>query len=590
MSFLAADPVRLAVDAALAALLDGATGNDVETDTLDCKEDPSRRQRNGSLRTPGPDRDDSAAELFADEAACMANSGGGALIIGVEDATGALLGTDLDGSWLRGRIYDLTDRRLTCAVEPVMAAGTRLLVVIAPAAQEPIRVRGRAKHRVDRRCVEIDASSWMATHLRRLGFDWSAQPCAVPGMAVRAAAVDVARRYLVESGEPGAADLARLDSVDLLRRLAVVDRAGTLSNAGALLFTAAAERPLIDYRRRQVAGGDSLLRLERSDISLLEALREVEQAIAQADRVVHLPTGGLAVGQVRAVPEKAIREALANSLAHRDWLLDDPVLIEFVGDTLVIQSPGGFVEGIDSARLLTTPPRTRNPHLADVLRRLRVAEREGIGVDRMYREMVRVGHRPPDITERPGPHVRCALVGGTPNAKMLRLVLEAEPAIEDVDIALIVDGLLRTPAVSAEALVEVLQKPAEEAAAALARARSTTFRGAPLVGRTARTARWRRPEYRLSDGVRAHFGRELPYYRNAREDVIPFVVDFVRRHGRIQNSDYVELFGVSQPYASNVLRELAGPESGFLLAPGRTPNLGRDAHYVAGPGFPTTVG
>lgn len=286
------------------------------------------------------------------------------------------------------------------------------------------------------------------------------------------------------------------------------------------------------------------------------------------------------------MPEKAIREALANSVAHRDWHLDDPVLVEFVGDTLVIQSPGGFVEGIDSARLLTTPPRTRNPHLADVLRRLRVAEREGIGVDRMYREMVRVGHRPPDITERPGPHVRCALVGGKPNTRMLRLVLEAEPPIEDVDISLIVDALIRTPAVAADGLVEILQKPTEEAAAALGRAQSTTFRGAPLVVRTARTTRWRRPEYRLSDGVRAHFGRELPYFRNSREDVVPFVVDFVRRHGRIQNGDYVELFSVSQPYASNVLRELAAPETGALLAPGRTPNLGRDAHYVAGPGFP----
>jgi ATP-dependent DNA helicase RecG len=199
---------------------------------------------------------------------------------------------------------------------------------------------------------------------------------------------------------------------------------------------------------------------------------------------------------------------------------------------------------------------------------------------------VRVGHRPPDITERPGPHVRCALVGGDPSASMLRLVLEAEPPIEDVDIALIVDSLLRVPTVSAETLVDVLQKPAEEAAAALVRAGSTRFRRVPLVERTARTARWRRPDYRLSDGVRAHFGRDLPYHRNSREDVIPFVVDFVRRHGRIQNSDYVELFGVSQPYASNVLRELATPDSGALLAPGRTPNLGRDAHYVAGPGFP----
>ena len=588
MSFLGEDPVRAAVDSALAALVGGAAGHDVETDSVDCKEDPSRRDRRGQLITPGPQQDDEAAQLLADDAACMANSGGGALIVGVEDATGKILGTDLDAIWLRGRIHELTEGRLTCAVEPVVVVGVRLLVVFAPPGVERIRVRGKAKHRVGRRCVEIDASTWAENHLRRMGFDWSSQPSGVSTRDVRASSVDIARRYLIDSGEPHAAELAGTDQATLLARLTVVDRDGRLTNAGALLFTAAARPPLIDYRRREVVGGDSLLRLDRADNSLLEVLSEVEQAVASADRVVHLSGESLSIGQVRAVPAKAIRESLANAIAHRDWLIADPIVVEFVGDAFVVQSPGGFVEGVDSTRLLTTPPRSRNGHLADVLRRLRVAEREGIGVDRMYREMVRVGHRPPEITQRPGPHVRCALVGGNPHAPMLRLVLGATPAVEDVDIALVIDLLRRTPSVTAEGLVEVLQKPAEETSAALDRARRTSFRGAPLVVRTARTIRSREPEYRLSDGVRAYFGRDLPYFRNSREDVIPFVVDLVRRHGRIQNSDYVELFGVTQPYASSVLRDLSTPEGGALLAPGRVPNLGRDAHYVPGPGFPAT--
>ena len=66
----------------------------------------------------------------------------------------------------------------------------RLLVILAPPAQEPIRVRGKAKHRVGSRCVEIDASHWMAAHLRRVGFDWSQQPSNVPIAQVRAAAAE----------------------------------------------------------------------------------------------------------------------------------------------------------------------------------------------------------------------------------------------------------------------------------------------------------------------------------------------------------------------------------------------------------------
>lgn len=587
VSFLAEDPVRRAVDEALAALVAGTPVAGIEHDRIDFKEDPSRRGPRGEFVTPGPTQVEKAALYLADEAACMSNSGGGALIVGVEDATGAVLGTNLDAMWLRGRIHDLSERRLTCAVEEVTLTGKRLLVIISPPAQEPIRVRGRARHRVGGRCVEIDASQWMATHMRRLGFDWSAQPSHVSAARVRAAAVEVARRYLRTSDEDHATELASAEAGDILRRLDAL-HGDELTNGAALLFTAEAGRALVDYRRRELPGGDSLLRLDRPDVSLLEAFAEVEQAIALTNRTVHVRGPGLVVGQIRALPENTVREALANAIAHRDWGLRDPIDVEFVGDALVVQSPGGFVEGVDPSRLLTTPPRTRNPHLADLLRRLRVAEREGVGVDRMYREMIRLGHQPPSIVELPGPHVRCTLVGGDPNTKVLRFLAALEPprAGDDLDISLIVDTLRSRPTIRAEDLAGVLQKPVVETVAALRRAGGTTFRGAPLIEPTLRTQRHRSPEYRLGQPAATYFGTDLPYYRTSREVAVRFVVEFVRTHGQIRSSDYVELFAVSQPHAARTLRDLASPEWGEVLRPGRVPNRGRDAHYVAGPGFP----
>ena len=38
-------------------------------------------------------------------------------------------------------------------------------------------------------------------------------------------------------------------------------------------------------------------------------------------------------------------------------------------------------------------------------------DKQGIGVDRMYREMVTLGHQPPRIVEEPGPRVRARLGG-----------------------------------------------------------------------------------------------------------------------------------------------------------------------------------
>lgn len=588
MSFLTDDPVRAALNCALAGLDAGRSGHEVESDEIDCKEDPSKRDRIGNIIEEGPSSDERAAVFLADEAACMANSGGGGLVVGVEDKTGCLVGTQLDQDWLRQRIYEITDRRLTCSVEEVLVAGHRLLAVISPRALERIQVRGRARHRVNRQCVEIDASSWASNHLRRLGYDWSGQPSSVPRESVRAGALEQARRYLLDSGEQRAVDLARSSDDDLLRRLAVLEGRNVLTNAGALLFTAAAARPLLDYRRRQSAGGDSTFRYDRGDVSLLEALSEVEQAVGQTNRVVHSAAPGLAVGQVRGVPEKAVREALANAVAHRDWGQPDPIVIEFAGDTLVLQSPGGFLEGVDADKLLTTPPKQRNRALASALRSLRITEGEGIGVDRMYREMIRVGHQPPTIVERTGPHVRCALVGGDPDEATLRLVTELDPPerFDDLDVILLVDALKRRPTIDAEALSEVLQKSVQEASAVLGRAATTRFRGLPLVAKTARARRYRSPDYRFGDSVREHFGIRLSYIRSSVDDAAPHVIDFVRRHGRIASRDYAEIFGVSAPHASTMLSRFTTDEGDRTLSPGKEPNVGRDAHYVAGPNFP----
>ena len=49
---------------------------------------------------------------------------------------------------------------------------------------------------------------------------------------------------------------------------------------------------------------------------------------------------------------------------------------------------------------------------------LRLAEREGIGVDRMVRDMLAVGHQAPEISEESGPTVRVALIGGDPDPEV----------------------------------------------------------------------------------------------------------------------------------------------------------------------------
>ena len=77
---------------------------------------------------------------MTDEVACFANTpGGGALILGVEDSQGTVLGTELDIEWLRQRI----DEAVQVAPDIVEhhlggAQGLRVLVLYVPQAKEPV--------------------------------------------------------------------------------------------------------------------------------------------------------------------------------------------------------------------------------------------------------------------------------------------------------------------------------------------------------------------------------------------------------------------------------------------------------------------
>ena len=311
------DPIAVEIDAALEHL---DAGHRVpECKYLDFKEDSSRRGKHGELLL-GRREDERAAEQLAGEAACMANTpGGGALIVGVNDKDDGplLIGTSLDTEWLRRKIYEHTSRALTVDVREVHVHDARLLIVRSPTALEPIKVKGKIRWRIGDHCEEIDATSWHHRHQYSIRYDWSAQFSNVSLEEVRPAALDAARAFLQASTDEAAVELANCTSRELLSRLNAIDGEGKLTNAAALVFVGRPE-PCLDYIRRDMPGQDSGDRVRIGGVSLLEQLQRVF-AVARAYNPLSHVSSGLVEGQVRQLPERAIREAIVNGLAHREW-------------------------------------------------------------------------------------------------------------------------------------------------------------------------------------------------------------------------------------------------------------------------------
>ena len=89
--------------------------------------------------------------------------------------------------------------------------------------------------------------------------------------------------------------------------------------------------------------------------------------------------------EVRVFPEIAIRELVANALIHQDFSLTGAgPTVEIFTDRLEITNPGTPL--IDTLRFIDEPPRSRNESLASFMRRVKICEERGSGVDKVVFE------------------------------------------------------------------------------------------------------------------------------------------------------------------------------------------------------------
>lgn len=574
---------REEVESCLESLRAGVLPDSAERQRVDFKEEAGRRGAAGRL-LPGTAENTKAADQLADEVAAMANTpGGGALIVGVEDRSGDLLGTDLDVEWLRQQIY----RRVEVApeIEARVEQGIRLLVIYAAEAREPVDdTSGRIRWRVGAASVPVDRGEWWARRQDRSGWDPMARPTAFTMDSVKPEAIAVARDYLArrDTSDEAQADLAKAAPSDMLRRIGVLSVTGYLTEAGALLFCSA-PRPWLTWTRLDVEGGDILAYdSDYEGLSLLEQIARVERLLDAANDKVTLP-GEFSERALRQLPMRSAREAVLNGVVHRDWNLQEPTTVTWVeaDSSLTVTSPGGFVGGISADNVLTQRF-SRYPALADASRALGLVDKQGVGVDRMYREMVSIGHRPPLLIEEPGPRVRTRLAGGEPLLPIIRLTSKIQPAARqrDVQIALIVHTLLRNPYTTVQRMSKVLQRTVDEAAEALEIAHRCVVDGQPLISPLKNVWTLSKEARRivggqLSDRKMLHRQRVLWFMAPGAEEASEIVSQWFEVQDRITSGDYSKLTGMTPAGARGALDRLV--QEGRIV---RGEAAGRNAHYL----------
>lgn len=504
---------------------------------------------------------------------CLANTEGGTLYLGVED-DGTPTGVDEkqhgNSHKLAAMIANRTAPRLAVTVDRVQVEAVPVMVIHIPKSASIVgTLNGTYKRRrLDGNgrpeCVAFLPHE-MGSRLAEVG---AIDPTAGPVPSATATDLDPAERARVRQFiERYGGDQALLGLTDheLDGALGFVAPDGTPTRTGLLMIgrDEALRRLLPSHEAAfQVLQAEDVRFNEFRRWPLLRLFEWMETQFSARNDEQELQVGLFRVGVPR-VDKQAFREALANAFVHRDYGRLGAVHVKLDDRELTISNPGGFVEGLTPANILRSPPRPRNPALADAFKRVGLVERTGRGVDRIYREVVRFGRPRPSYAQTDRTIVVLQIPAAEADLALLRHIIEAEndgarlPTVSLIALSVLRD--LRR--VDVDEMAELLHVDRTEAKA--------TLEGLMEAGLVEAHGRPRSRSYTLARRIYTEQGEAAGYDRQvgpSTEALADEVVTFVRDHGEAKRADIAELCRLTPDQAKRLLHQLV--ESGRLTRKG----------------------
>jgi len=132
--------------------------------------------------------------------------------------------------------------------------------------------------------------------------------------------------------------------------------------------------------------------------NLVQQYEQAYKYIVSKLNLSYIIEGGGPRKEVLEIPETVFKEALINSLCHRDYFEKGAVtMAEIFDDRVVIHNPGGLVTSIKKSDF-GRKSFSRNPLVFDMLQRLNMVEKVGSGINRMREEMVAANLPEPEFS------------------------------------------------------------------------------------------------------------------------------------------------------------------------------------------------
>ena len=338
----------------------------------------------------------------------FANSAGGRLVIGVDDARQVVGVADplAEEERICNLIADAIAPRLLPNVELMSVetlgidTATVLVVEVFPSGARP--------HYLSKEGPEQGVYLRLGSSNRQAGPDWIAetrrtaaglvfdeQP--LPELSAKDLDLDALARWL-ESGRT--LDEKVLQTLKLLRPY----QGRLVPTRGAVLLWGKEREshfPDAWVQCGRFRGSDKVDIFDQQDIHthLPDAVTAIELFLKK-HAYKSARFGAMQRQDVWSIPLALLREAIVNALVHADYAQrGTPMRVAFFDDRIDIESPGFLLPGMTVEDMQAGISRIRNPVIARMFRELHLVEQWGSGIKRIFSEAAAQGLPEPRVTE-----------------------------------------------------------------------------------------------------------------------------------------------------------------------------------------------
>ena len=350
---------------------------------MDITELRERILRWENLHTDFKERISSPDEL-AKDLVCFANTDGGQLIIGVaKDHTNK--GVDDPDSVNRdvdNVAFNNCEPPITVVQEVLDDNGRKVVVVNIPKGDHrPYRTnKGRYYVRTSSGCRDASREELLRLFQATESLYYDETP--LPRLGLHDLDMDTFEQYLEKVGLAG----LEIDPSRLLQNWALAsDDHPTL--AGLLLFGRVPQKhiPFAQINAARFPGTDSAEEpLDRKDLTgrLLDIISEAERFLRLHLRTPH-KIQDFKPEPKPEIPPAALREAVVNSVAHRDYTVQGPVRLFVFEDRVEIHTPGKPPNTVTEEAMRAGVHVVRNPRIYARLADAGLVTRAGTGIRRI---------------------------------------------------------------------------------------------------------------------------------------------------------------------------------------------------------------